>query len=150
MLNFIFKRQSENCPVMKRIRYNYSFPVLQQKQSAREWYGNHLFQVGAVDLEKQMCHFQEKKGLLKIMLQSTGENKMPWNFRMVLEINFEQLLKPGKSANIGEWPLPEPEIESVISQKHTKERNSDGSKLNIILLTTPEKALVTQLWVIQL
>lgn len=77
------------------------------------------------------------------MLQSTGKQKMPWNFRMVLKINFEQLLKPGKSANIGKWPLPEPEIVIAISWKYTNERNSDGSKLGNIGLITPDKELVT-------
>lgn len=74
---------------------------------------SHRFQVEAVVLEKEICHFQENKGLIKIILRSTGENKMHWNFRMVLGINFEQLQKPGKSENIGKWPLLEPEIERI-------------------------------------
>lgn len=53
----------------------------------------------------QIGHFQDNKGLIKIMLQGTGENKMPWNFKNVLKINFEQLQKSGKFANTGECPF---------------------------------------------
>lgn len=56
--------------------------------------------------------FPGKRVLLKIMLQSTGENKMPWNFRMVLEINW----------NLGNLQILE------MTPSWTRNRISDFSK----------------------
>ena len=50
----------------------------------------------------QIGHFQNNKGLIKIMLHDTREDKTPWNFKDVPKINFKQLQKSGKSANTGE------------------------------------------------